>query len=355
MVEESAVKIVVTGNEGYIGSVMTEQLLEMGHEIIGVDCGYFPKNQKWGIVGPRETLHQISKDIRDVREEDIRGAEAIVHLGALSNDPMGELDPDQTMQINHVATTRLAKLAKKMGVGRFIFASSCSVYGAREAEILREESEPIPITWYAKSKVNAERDLLDLADHSFATVVLRNATAYGVSPSMRLDLVVNNLVACAYATGRILLLSDGTAWRPQVHIRDIGVAVEKCLEAPVEVISGQTFNVGENSENCTVREIATMVKEAFPGSKLEFDPKGGKDARSYRVDFSKIRNRLRFTPIWSVRKGIEEIRDALSREVFGEEEFKNARFYRVRYLKHLLDNGSLGQDLRWKTEGPDLK
>lgn len=172
---------------------------------------------------------------------------------------------------------------------------------------------------------------------------------------MRLDLVVNNLVACAHSTGRILLLSDGTAWRPQVHIRDIGLAVKKCLEAPAELLSGQIYNVGDNAENCTVRAIAAMVKEAFPKSRLEFDPKGRKDARSYRVDFSKIRDQLGFDPEWNVRKGIDEIRNALNREVFRVEEFKNARFYRLRYLKHLLDAGSIGQDLRWKTSEPSIR
>jgi nucleoside-diphosphate-sugar epimerase len=349
LAEECTMKVVVTGSEGYIGSVLTKQLVEMGHEVVGIDCQYFPDNLNCGITSGSARLQQVRKDIRDIHEEDIRGAEAVVHLAALSNDPMGDLNPEWTMEINHHATMRLANLARKVGITTFIFSSSCSVYGAREGEILGEDSVPIPITPYARSKVDAERGLLALTSDSFAPVILRNATAYGLSPSMRLDLVVNNLVACAHSTGRILLLSDGTAWRPQVHVRDIGLAVEKCLEAPAEMVSGQLYNVGDNAENCTVREIASMVKEAFPRARLEFDPKGGKDARSYRVDFSKIRDRLNFSPEWNVRKGIDEIRNALNREVFGEEEFRSARFYRVRYLKHLLDAGSLGPDLRWKT------
>jgi len=348
VVEESSLKVVVTGSEGYIGAVVTEQLLELGHEVTGIDCRYFPENLKSSTRGSREHLLTVRRDIRDVREEDLRGTEAVVHLAALSNDPMGDLNPEWTMEINHHATIRLANLARRIGASKFIFSSSCSVYGAREGEVLAEDSEPIPITPYAKSKVDAERDLIALAGGSFAPVVLRNATAYGVSPSMRLDLVVNNLVACAHSTGKILLLSDGTAWRPQVHIRDIGLAVAKCLEAPAALLSGQIYNVGDNAENCTVREIASMVKEGFPKSRIEYDPKGGKDARSYQVNFSKIRDRLKFRPEWNVRKGIDEIRDALKGEVFGEKDFRDTRFYRVRYLKRLLDAGSLGQDLRWR-------
>lgn len=342
-------KIVVTGNTGYIGSVMTEQLVNVGYDVIGIDAKYFPRNLKCVSVGLQSGVSQIIKDIRDVQEEDLKGAEAVVHLAALSNDPMGELNPERTSQINYVATIRLAQIAKKVGARRFIFSSSCSVYGARQGEILQENSEPIPVTAYAKSKVDAERDLIPLADRSFAPVILRNATAYGLSPSMRLDLVVNNLVACAYATGSIVLLSDGMAWRPQVHIRDIGLAVQKCLETPIDRISSQVFNVGENSENYTVREIAAIVKEASPGSAIEFDPKGGKDSRSYRVDFSKIRDWLKFRPAWNVRKGVHELRQALKGEAFSSEEFRNTRFYRVPYLTGLVEKGLLDRDLRWRT------
>jgi len=341
-------RVLVTGHNGYIGSVMVPVLQAAGHEVLGLDT-FFYEDCTFG-----EDFHRVPalrKDVRDVTLADLQGFDAIVHLAALSNDPLGDLKPEWTYDINHAASVRLAKLAKEAGVQRFLYASSCSMYGAAGEELVTEETPLSPLTAYAVSKVRTEEDLSKLADESFSPVFMRNATAYGVSPRLRADLVLNNLVCWAHTTGKVRILSDGTPWRPIVHVEDIANAFAAALVAPREAIHNQAFNVGVNGENYQIRDLAEIVQETVPGCSVEYAGQGEPDQRSYRVDFSKLARTLDFKPRWNARLGAQELYLALRRIGLSMEDFQDQKYIRLKRLKYLLDAGYLDGTLRWTKAG----
>ncbi len=340
-------KILITGHEGYIGSVMVPVLLASGHEVSGVDTFFF-SNYHSDPNG--DEVRETNQDIRDFKPEDFDGIEAVIHLAALSNDPLGEIDPELTFEINHQASVRLAKLAKAWGVRRFLYASTCSVYGITNQQELATEDTPLePLSAYARSKVKVEADLAELADDSFSPVYLRNSTAYGWSPCFRSDLVLNNLACWAYTTGEIRIMSDGTPWRPIVHVRDIAQAFAAALTAPREAVHNQAFNVGINEENYQVRDLAEIVKQGFPDSKVIYNEHSNPDPRSYRVDFSKIKRYLpEYRPAWSARRGVEELRSAYEETGLRRDDFTGPKYVRLARLKQLLQEGQLDDKLYWK-------
>jgi nucleoside-diphosphate-sugar epimerase len=343
-------RILVTGHHGYIGAVLVRMLSKTSHEVIGLDSDFFAQNRFVGEVIDIPSLH---KDLRDVQARDLTHFDAVLHLAALSNDPLGDLNPQLTYEINHRATMRLAELAKHAGVKRFLFSSSCSMYGAAGSAMLTEDASFHPVTPYAESKVFVEQELGELASANFSPVFLRNTTAYGVSPFMRFDVVLNNLVAWAATTGSIKIQSDGTPWRPLVHIEDICRAFMAALVAPQEAIHNQAFNVGITEENYQVRDLAEIVSEIVPGCKLEYASGGGPDPRSYRVDFSKIKNHLPgFAPQWNVRRGAQELYDACRQANLKLEDFDGPRFKRITHIRKLLASGQLDSQLRWTTAVP---
>ena len=340
-------RILITGHDGYIGSVMVPVLRAAGHEVVGMDA-YFFSNYRYQT---RSTgILEGQQDIRDIAPEEFEGYDAVVHLAALSNDPLSELNPELTFEINHKASVKLAELAKRAGVQRFLYASTCSVYGvANQDELATEDTSMRPLTPYAISKVRVEDDLSQLADDTFSPVYLRNATAYGWSPNYRSDLVVNNLSAWAYTTGEIRIMSDGTPWRPIIHVQDIANAFAAVLNAPREVIHNQAFNVGINSENYQVRDIAAIVQEGFAGCKVTYNEHGSPDPRSYRVDFSKIARTLpEFNPTWNVRLGVDKLSDAYQQTGLTYKEFTGAKYVRLARLNALIREGRLDSNLYWK-------
>jgi nucleoside-diphosphate-sugar epimerase len=341
-------RVLVTGHHGYIGAVLTPMLVQAGHEVIGLDSDLFIACT-YGDWNP--AVPSIRKDVRDVSQEDLEGFDAVMHLAGLSNDPLGDLNPDLTLEINHRASVRLAKLARQAGVKRFIFSSSCSNYGAGGDDMLDETSTFNPVTPYGQSKVNVEQDVSRLANSAFSPTFLRNATAYGVSPFLRFDLVLNNLVAWAYTTGKIMMKSDGTPWRPIVHIEDISRAFLAVLHAPVEKVHNQAFNVGQTSENYRVRELAMIVKETVPGCEVSFAEGAGPDKRNYRVNCDKIAQVLpEYQPQWNARSGAQELYDSYRRVGLELDDFEGPRYKRISHIKQLLDEGALDSDLRWTKE-----
>lgn len=335
-------RVLITGNLGYLGTVMTEVLTAEGHSITGLDSGYFADCVMGSAPDDPVT---IAKDLRDVTAEDLVGIEAVIHLAALSNDPLGHLEPQITHDINHHASVRLARAAKEAGVKRYLYASTCSVYGAAGDGLVTEDAALNPLTPYAESKVRVEADVAALADSSFSPVFLRNATAFGFSPRLRADIVLNNLVGHAVYTGDVRVMSDGTPWRPLVHARDIALAFSLALSAPVEAIHCAAFNVGSEINNVTVAEIAEAVVEAVPGSKLLITGESGADPRSYRVDFSAIRKALGYEAKWSIADGAAELtREYQAAGITGDEFF--TRFTRLTHLEKLRTAGVLDDSMR---------
>lgn len=341
-------RVLVTGSNGYIGSILVPMLINAGHHVLGLDSDLY-RHCNYGHNA--KSFPFIKRDIRDVEKSDLEGFDAILHLAGLSNDPLGDFDPELTLDINYHASVRLAELAREVGIKRFVFSSSCSTYGASGDQFIDETAEFRPVTVYGESKVKVEQEVSKMADDTFCPVFLRNATAYGVSQRLRFDLVVNNLTAWAYTTGLVYLKSDGTPWRPIVHIEDISRAFIAALEASTDLIHNQAFNVGANGENYQIRELATFVKEIVPNSDVKFAEDAGPDKRCYRVDCSKISRTLNgFEVKWTAREGVQQLYETYVTHGLKLEEFEGPKYRRLDHIKQLIELGALDSSLRWIDE-----
>ena len=337
-------RILLTGHQGYLGTVMAPILTAAGHDVTGLDSGLFADC----VLGSLDTPDApgLTVDLRDVTVEQLQGFDAVVHMAALSNDPLGSLAPEITYDINHHASTRLARLAKEAGVGRFVYASTCSVYGAQGGDDLVNEEAPLkPVTPYAISKVRVEDELAELADADFVPVSMRNATAFGFSPRLRADIVLNNLVGHAILTGVVKVLSDGTPWRPLAHAEDIARAVVAALTAPADVVRARAYNIGTEKNNRTVAEIANAVVDAVPGADLAITGEAGNDPRSYRVDFSRARKELGFEAQWSIPEGAQQLAKEYRERGLTQEQF-DKKFTRLAVLNARQQAGELDADMR---------
>jgi nucleoside-diphosphate-sugar epimerase len=340
-------KILLTGHHGYIGSACVPVFTDAGHEVVGLDTFFYRDCDLASIPSP--STIEVALDVRDVRPQDLASFDAVVHLAALSNDPIGDFSPELTREINYEATLSLARAASEAGVRRFVFSSSCSMYGASPDEAVDESAPLKPLSAYAESKVRAEEELAGLASPDFAPVSMRNATAYGVSTRLRVDLVLNNLVGWAHTTGKVKIMSDGTPWRPLIHIEDIARAALAALEAPEDTIRGEAFNVGRDSENYQVRQLGDMVQEVVDGSTVEYAGSGDPDPRSYRVDFGKLERTFPDLELaWTARAGAEQLAEAYRAAGLTLEDFDSDRFTRLKRLRTLLEEDKLDHTLRWK-------
>ncbi|HII40012.1 MAG TPA: SDR family oxidoreductase [Thermoplasmata archaeon] len=342
-------RVFVTGVEGYIGALLAPLLVRRGHDVVGLDTGFYRDGWLYSDRGLRSYPRLLNKDTREITDQDLKGFDAVVHLAELSNDPLGQIRPDVTRQINHLASVGLASKAKAAGVKRFLWNSSCSVYGVGKGEFLDEDAPVNPQTAYAECKVLVERDVSQLADVSFSPVFFRCATAYGPSPRMRFDVVLNNLAGLAWTTKRIAMVSDGTPWRPLVHVLDICKAIACALEAPRESVHNQIFNVGDDRENYQIREIAQIVAAEFPGCEVTTGPPGG-DNRSYRVSFDKINHQLPgFRCEHNAQEGARQLRDLFERIEMGRETFEFRAFTRLKQLQYLLRTKQIDDAFNWRT------
>ncbi len=339
-------RVLVTGHDGYIGTVLVPLLQASGHEVVGLDSHLYG-GCTFG--SPPDPIPAIRCDVRDVTADQLRGFDAVLHLAAISNDPVGDLNPETTLDLNYRGTSHLGRVAKQAGVERFVFSSSCSLYGAGGQDVLDESAAFHPVTPYGESKVLAEQALSALADDDFSPTYLRNATAYGVSPRLRGDLVVNNLTAYAFLTGEVLLKSDGTPWRPLVHIEDIARAFVASIEAERTAVHDEAFNVGRADENYRIREVAQIVEDVVPNSRVALADSAGPDLRNYRIDISKIQRHLpAFKPEWTVRAGVEELYEAYQRNGLTSEMFHGPALSRIRHVASLIEEGQLDDLLRWR-------
>jgi nucleoside-diphosphate-sugar epimerase len=338
-------KVLVTGTEGYLGSLVAPLLMERGHEVTGVDTGFYKAG--WLYNGTDKTAKTLNKDIRHITAEDLQGMDAIVHMAELSNDPTGQLSPNITYDINHKGSVRLAELAKQAGVRRFIYMSSCSVYGVATEGDVTEDSPVNPQTAYAECKTLVERDVTQMADDSFSPTFMRNATAFGASPRMRFDIVLNNLAGYAWTTQEIKMTSDGTPWRPLVHALDIGKSIACALEAPRDIVHNQVFNVGDTANNYRVKEVAEIIAEVFTGCKLSFGSNGA-DNRSYRVSFEKINAQLPgFKCDWDARRGAQQLYNLFKQIDMTQEVFESRGFTRLKQLEYLIRTQQIDKDFFW--------